>query len=96
MDLVKRTGIASVGFQVKSQNDDITERSIRFQHSKAREWNLDGYVLSFARRPTNKVLEAIQVAYHFFENENRRKEMFCALVTPEQAAQVFVRYGVRI
>ncbi len=96
IDLAKTVAGTEIGFQLKSQYDDVSEKSIRYQHSKAREWQLDGYVLIFARKPESKVSEAIQVAHHFFTNENERGEMFCALLTPEQLAELFVIYQIRV
>jgi hypothetical protein len=96
VDLVKSVDRAQIGFQIKSQNDDISEQSIRYQHSKAREWGLEGYILVFARKPTTKVDEAVQVAHHFFDNENKRKEMYCALVTPSQLAELFTIYRIAV
>ncbi len=93
---MKHVGEAKIGFQIKSPNDQIDEAHIRSQHSKAREWQLDGYVLILAMRRTPKVDAAIQVAFHLFETENRRGPMFCHLVAPGQFAELLLRYRVRI
>jgi len=94
IDLSKRVKDATIGFQLKSVNDDISEDKIRAQTSKALEYKLDGFVWIYGRSLSKEVESSIQAAYHHFKRINETKRMYCAIIAPELLAELFRKYRV--
>jgi len=94
IDISKKIGEATVGFQIKSVNDDISEDKIRAQTSKAMEYNLDGFVWVYGRPYSKKCESSIQAAYHYFKRIDETKKMYCALIPPELLAELFRQYEI--
>lgn len=96
VDISKKINEATLGFQIKSVNDDISEDKIRAQASKAREYNLDGFVWIYGRPSSKEVDTSIQAAFHHFARINETKQIYCTLVSPETLAELFRKYEVVI
>ncbi|WXG39837.1 MAG: hypothetical protein WED07_03265 [Candidatus Freyarchaeum deiterrae] len=96
IDISKKIQNATIGFQIKSVNDDISEDKIRSQTSKAMEYSIDGFVWIYGCPLSKKVESSIQAAYHYFTKINENKIMYCALITPELLAELFRKYGINL
>jgi len=96
IDISKKIKQASIGFQIKSVNDDISEDKIRSQSSKAREYNLDGFVWIYGRPFSKEVDASIQAAFHHFARINETKQIYCTVVSPEILAELLRKYEVQI
>ena len=94
IDISKSLTDAMIGFQIKSQNDDISEHMIRSETSKAQDWKFDGFVLIYARERDKKVETSIQAAYHHFKILEDSGRMYCAIVYPELLSELFRKYSV--
>jgi hypothetical protein len=93
IDISKSLNDATIGFQIKSRNDDISEHMIRSETSKAQDWKMDGFVLIYGRERVKKVEPSIQAAYHHFKILEDSKRMYCAIVYPELLAELFRKYS---
>jgi len=96
IDITKNLTDATIGFQIKSRYDDISEHMIRSETSKAQDWKIDGFVLIYGRERDNKVEPSIQAAYHHFKFLNDSGKMYCAIVYPELLAELFREHSIRI
>jgi hypothetical protein len=96
IDISKSLEKATIGFQIKSRNDDISECVIRYETSKAQDCELDGFVLIYASKRNKKVETSIQAAYHHFRILRDSKRMYCAIVYPELLAELFRTYSISI
>ena len=85
---------SSIGFQIKSRNDDISEHMIRSESSKAQEYRIDGFVLIYGRKRDKTVDTSIQAAYHHFRILNDSNRMYCAIVDPYLFAELIRRYSI--
>jgi len=94
IDVCKVIKGTTIGFQIKSRNDSITEDKIRAQTSKALEYKLDGFVWIYARPPLKTVDSSIQAAFHHYKRLNEQKKMYCTIIDPERLAELFCRYEV--
>jgi len=94
IDISKSLNDATIGFQIKSRNDDISEYMIRSETSKAQDWKMDGFVLIYGRERDKKVEPSIQAAYHHFKILKDSKRMYCAIVYPELLAELFRKYSI--
>jgi len=94
IDISKKIWKTTVGFQIKSANDDISEDKIRSQASKALEHGIDGFVWIYGRPLSKDVEASIQAAYHHFARVNETKKMYCALIYPELLAELFRKYEI--
>lgn len=94
IDISKKVNDATIGFHLKSVNDDISEDKIRAQTSKALEYKLDGFVWIYGCPSSKKVESSIQAAYHHFNRINETQKMYCALIPPELLAELFRRYEI--
>jgi len=89
IDISKTLGDATIGFQIKSRSDNISEHMIRSETSKAQDWKMNGFVLIYGRKRTKKVETSIQAAYHHFKTLNESQKMYCAIIYPELLAEIF-------
>ena len=89
IDISKSFRDATIGFQIKTRSDDISEHMIRSESSKAQDWQIDGFVLVYARAMDKVVETSIQAAYHHFKILNDSGRMYCAIVPPELLAELF-------
>lgn len=89
IDISKTFNDVTIGFQIKSPNDDISEHMIRSETSKAQDWKMNGFVLVYGRKRDKKVEPSIQGAYHHFKILRESKRMYCAIVYPELLAELF-------
>jgi hypothetical protein len=96
VDISKKIKEATIGFQIKSVNDDISEDKIRSQSSKAQEYHLDGFVWIYGRPSSKEVDASIQAAFHHFAKINETRQIYCALVSPEILAELFRKHKVKI
>lgn len=96
VDLSKSFNDTNIGFQVKSKNDDISEKIIRAQTSKALEYRMGGFVFLYGRAKSGKVETSIQAAYHHFQRMNERKEIYCSVISPDVFAELMVLYSVSL
>lgn len=96
IDISKNLPDATIGFQIKSRYDDISEHMIRSEISKAQDWKFDGFVLIYGRERDKKVEPSIQAAYHHFKILKDSGRMYCAIVYPELLAELFRKYSVTI
>jgi hypothetical protein len=96
VDITKKIEEATIGFQIKSVNDDISEDKIRSQTSKALEYCLDGFVWIYGRPMARDLDTSIQAAYHHFKRINEKKKMYCTLIHPELLAEMFRKYEVNL
>lgn len=96
VDICKKYRSTILGFQIKSRNNKVSEDRIRSQATKARQFRLNGYVLMYAMRRTNKVDVSISAAYHHFRNINESRDMYCVVVQPELLAELFRKYKISI
>lgn len=96
IDISKSLEDATIGFQIKSRYDNISEHMIRSESSKAQDWKMDGFVLVYARERDKKVETSIQAAYHHFKVLNDSRRMYCAIIHPELLAELFREYSVNI
>jgi len=96
VDISKRLQEVTLGFQIKSVNDDISEDKIRSQTSKALEYCLDGFIWIYGRPLTKDVESSIQAAYHHFQRINENRKMYCALIHPELLAELFRKYKISL
>jgi hypothetical protein len=87
---------ATIGFQIKTRDDNISEHMIRSESSKAEDWKMNGFVLIYARESDRKVESSIQAAYHHFRILNDSGRMWCAIVYPELLAELFRRWAIVI
>ena len=94
IDISKSFKDATIGFQIKSRYDDISEYMIRSESSKAQDWKMNGFVLIYARERDKKVEPSIQAAYHHFKILKDSGRMYCAIVYPELLAELFRKYLV--
>jgi len=94
IDICKKYRDATIGFQIKSKNDDISENLIRAEVSKAQEYGIDGFVLMYARKTTRKVTASIQSAYHHFNRLNSSRIICCSIINPEMLAELFREYSI--
>lgn len=96
VDISKKTQEATLGFQMKSKNDDISEDKMRSQTSKALEHGLDGFVWIYGCPVTKDVDSSIQAGYHYFRKINASKKMYCALIHPELLAELFRKNKINL
>lgn len=96
IDISKSLTDATIGFQIKSRYDDISEHMIRSETSKAQDWKFNGFVLIYARKKDRKVETSIQAAYHHFRILRDSKRMYCAVVHPELLAEFFRIHSISI
>lgn len=95
-DISKTLKGATIGFQIKTQRDVISEHMIRSQSSKAEDWKMNGFVLIYAREPNKEVESSIQAAYHHFKILNDSGRMYCAIIYPELLAELFRKWAISI
>ena len=93
-DISKRFEDAILGFQIKTKSDDISEHMIRSESSKAQDWEMNGFVLVYARKRDKKVESSIQAAYHHFRILNDAGRMYCAIVYPELFAELLRKNSI--
>ena len=96
VDICKKYRGTTLGFQIKCEDNVISEDKIRSQASKARQSKLNGYVLIYAMRRTRKVDESISAAYQCFESINKSHDMNCVIIYPELLAELFRKYKIPI
>jgi len=96
IDISKNLKEATISFQIKSPNDDISEHMIRSESSKAQDWKMNGFVLIYARERDKKVETSIQAAYHHFKILKDSGRMYCAIVYPELLAELFRKHSISI
>ena len=94
IDISKNLKGATIGFQIKSSNDVISEHMIRSESSKAQDWKMNGFVLIYARERDKKVEVSIQATYHHFKILKDSGRMYCAIVYPELLAELFRKYSI--
>lgn len=94
IDICKEYRGSSIGFQIKSRSDDISEHMIRSESSKAQEYRIDGFVLVYGRKRDKTVDTSIQAAYHHFKILNDSNKMYCAIVDPYLLAELIRRYSI--
>jgi len=87
---------STIGFQIKSKNDDISEHIIRSETSKAQDFRMSGFVLIYGRKKEKTVDTSIQAAYHHFKILNDSGRMYCAVVDPDLFAELLRKYSVII
>lgn len=96
IDICKKYKGATIGFQLKSKNDDVSEHMIRSESSKAQEWEFKGFVLIYARKRNRKVDASIQGAFHHFKRLIDSRTMYCSIVHPELLAELFRTHSISI
>jgi len=96
IDISKSLTDVMIGFQIKSQYDNISEHMIRSETSKAQDWKFDGFVLIYGRERDKKVEPSIQAAYHHFKILKDSGRMYCAIVYPELLAELFREHLIHI
>lgn len=96
IDISKNFKGATIGFQIKSRNDDVSEHMIRSESSKAQDWKMNGFILIYARKRDKKVEVSIQAAYHHFKILKDSSRMYCAIVYPELLAELLRKHSVCI
>jgi hypothetical protein len=96
VDICKQIEGSTIGFQIKSINDDVSEDKVRSQTSKALEYCLDGFVWIYGRAATKSVESSMQAAYHYFKRTNQDRKMFCALIPPELLSELFRKYQISL
>jgi len=95
VDIIKKYDGSSLGFQIKSKNDDIKEDRIRSQTSKALERNLAAFVLIYGRKSTKSVNTSIQAAFHYFKSLNTDKQMYCSIIPSELFAELLIIHDIK-
>lgn len=96
IDISKTFEGVTIGFQIKTRDDNISEYMIRSESSKAEDWKMNGFVLIYARESDRKVESSIQAAYHHFKILNDSGRIRCAIVYPELLAELFRRWAIAI
>lgn len=94
IDISKSIENTTIGFQVKSRNDDISDRTLRYETSKAQDWKLNGFVLVYARERSKKVESSIQAGYHHFRSLIDSVKMYCAIIYPELLAELLRKFQI--
>jgi hypothetical protein len=96
IDISKSLENATIGFQIKSRSDDISEHMIRSETSKAQDWKFDGFVLVYARKRDKKVESSVQAAYHHFKILKDSGRIYCAILYPDLLAELFRRNAISV
>jgi len=96
IDICKEYKNTTIGFQIKTKSDDISEHMIRSESSKAHEWGFKGFTLIYARKKGKKVDTSIQGAFHSFRRLINSRTMYCSIVHPELLAELFRIYSISI
>jgi len=94
IDVCKKYKGATISFQIKSKNDDISEYMIRSESSKAQEWEFKGFVVIYARKTNRKVDASIQSAFHHFKRLIDSRTMYCSILHLELLAEFFRMHSV--
>jgi hypothetical protein len=96
IDIVKSIKNATVGFQIKTRSDDISEAMILSEVTRAQNYKINGFVLVYARKNNRRVQVSIQAAFHIFKRLNDSRKIYCAIIEPELLAEVLRRYSISI
>lgn len=96
IDIYKDYKGSSIGFQIKSRNDVISEHMIRSESSKAQDYGINGFVLIYGRKRDKIVDTSIQAAYHHFKILNDSRRMYCAIIDPGLFAELIRKYSIII
>lgn len=96
IDISKKIESATIGFQIKTKGDDISEHMIRSETSKAQDYKMNGFVLIYGRKKNKKVDCSIQAAYHHFKFLNESKRIYCTIITPEFLAESLRVHSIMI
>jgi hypothetical protein len=96
IDICKKHKGITLGFQIKTKDDDISENLIRSEVSKAQEYGIDAFIIIYARKRTRKVDASIQAAFHYFKRLMDSHEIYCSIINPELLAELFREYSVSI
>jgi hypothetical protein len=87
---------ATIGFQIKSRSDDITEPAIRSETSKAQDWNMNGFVLVYGRKRNKSLETSVQASYHHFKVLIDSGRMYCAVLQPELFAELLRMHSISL
>ncbi|WGM88532.1 MAG: hypothetical protein NUK63_06305 [Candidatus Bathyarchaeum tardum] len=96
IDICKKHNGVTLGFQIKTKGDDITENLILSETAKAQENGLNGFTIIYARKRTRKVDVSIQAAFHHFKKLIDSNVMYCSIIPPELLAELFRSYSIAI
>jgi hypothetical protein len=96
IDIAKTLQGSVIGFQIKTRDDDISENMILSEITRARNYEISGFVLIYARTRTKKVEASIQGAYHIFKRLKDQKEIYPAIVEPDLLAELFLNYSISV
>jgi hypothetical protein len=96
IDIAKHIKSAVIGIQIKTRSDDISENIILSEVTRAQDYDINGFILIYARRNTRKVESSIGGAFHIFKRLNDSKKIYCAIVKPELFAELFRIYKIEL
>ena len=96
IDIMKIFKDATIGFQIKTKSDDISENMILSEIAKAQNWKIAGFVLIYARSGNKKLETSIQAAYHNLKLLKDTGKMYSAIIEPELLAEIFRTYSINI
>ena len=96
IDIAKEINGAVIGFQIKTQSDDISENMILSEVTRAQKYGVNGFVLIYARASNKKVESSILGAYHIFKLLKAEKKIYSAIINSELLAELFNEYSISL